>query len=111
MRPAGVRDRRVQVLRPGAVSKVRGEQVQDPFIRHNRWAAIVDRPGSGGTIVDQFQIGDADTRFEMSWDSITRGINEDWQIYVPARDKYYNVRAVVEMGRREGLLVYTETRA
>jgi SPP1 family predicted phage head-tail adaptor len=108
---AGKLDRRVTFERATATqASPSGEQVLTWAEERSVWAQV--EPLSGVELFRSQQLGaKVDTRFRIRWPGADAGITPDETLRILYEGRYYDIRSVLELGRREGLEIMAEARA
>jgi len=81
------------------------------------WATLADVWGSKEPLLGrelfaaQQAVAKVDTRFRVRYSSLVKDVNPDETYRIVCDGKVYDITAVMETGRREGLEILAETRA
>jgi SPP1 family predicted phage head-tail adaptor len=107
---AGEFDRRITFERAaGTQASPSGEQVLTWAAEATVWAQVA--PLSGTELFRAQQFGaKVDTRFRVRW-IVSTSITPDETLRILYGGRYYDIRSVIEIGRREGLEIMAEAAA
>lgn len=112
--PAGRLDRRIRFEKSVVTQDSdTGEEIHDyttPSVVASRWARRRPLQAREQFTAQQFQAV-APVAYEVRWDSVTSTVTpkDRWRIVDQGRN--YDIRAVTEIGRREGMTFIAEARA
>lgn len=106
---AGKMDRRITFERAIESQAASGEQVLTWVADSTVWAEV--EPLAGTELFRAQQLGaKVDTRFRVRWMGAP-AITPDEKVRILYGLRYYDIRSVVEIGRREGLEILAEASA
>lgn len=107
----GKLNRRVTLLRSGIVEDKYGDPVEGFAPLRQVWAAVRPAPGTE-RLASAENAANAPTVIEIAWSPLVADLNPRDRVEYPAGSgRQFDIKSVVEIGRREGLQIAAIGRA